>query len=63
VTAREVLAALRADGWREIRSEGSHRQLAHGTKPGLVTVPFHRGDLPKFVVRSVERQSGIKLAK
>jgi predicted RNA binding protein YcfA (HicA-like mRNA interferase family) len=57
------MAALKADGWREVRSSGSHRQFAHPTKPGVVTVPAHPGDLPKFIVQSIEKQAGIKLTK
>ena len=46
MTAREVVAALRADGWLLVRMKGSHAQYRHPTKSGLVTVPMHPGDLP-----------------
>jgi predicted RNA binding protein YcfA (HicA-like mRNA interferase family) len=60
-TVREIISALQADGWREVASRGGHRQFKHPLKPGRVTVPFHRGDVSIKVVRSVERQAGLKL--
>jgi predicted RNA binding protein YcfA (HicA-like mRNA interferase family) len=41
MNAREVLKALKADGWIELRSKGSHLMLKHPTKRGLVTLPMH----------------------
>jgi predicted RNA binding protein YcfA (HicA-like mRNA interferase family) len=41
VNAREVLRLLKADGWMELRWNGSHLQLKHQTKPGVVTLPMH----------------------
>lgn len=41
VTAREVLAAVRRDGWEVVRTRSSHFQLAHASKPGTVTIPVH----------------------
>jgi len=40
---------------------GSHHQFRHPTKPGLVTVPHPEADLPRGTLRSIERQSGLKL--
>ena len=59
----DVITALRADGWYEVRprSGTSHKQLKHPTKPGRVTVPHPEKDLPIGTLRSIERQSGIKL--
>jgi len=39
MNGRQVLQALKADGWVEVRSKGSHLQLKHPFKPGLVTLP------------------------
>ncbi|MGH7100535.1 MAG: type II toxin-antitoxin system HicA family toxin, partial [Stellaceae bacterium] len=38
MTPRDVIRALEADGWREVRSKGSHRHFRHPVKPGTVTV-------------------------
>ena len=31
---REAIKLIEADGWREVRTKGSHRQFKHPTKPG-----------------------------
>ena len=35
--SREVIAALIAAGWVEVRAKGSHRQFKHPRELGLVT--------------------------
>jgi predicted RNA binding protein YcfA (HicA-like mRNA interferase family) len=61
VNSRDVIAALRADGWREVAQRGSHVQFKHPVKPGRVTVPSPRKDIPLGTLRSIEIQSGLKL--
>jgi predicted RNA binding protein YcfA (HicA-like mRNA interferase family) len=61
VDSREVLRRLERDGWREVARRGSHVQLRHPTKPGRVTLPHPKHDLPKGTLRSIERQAGIRL--
>jgi predicted RNA binding protein YcfA (HicA-like mRNA interferase family) len=63
MTAREVVAALKAAGWLLVRTKGSHAQYRHPTKPDLVTVPMHPGDLPIGTLKSIERAAGIKLRR
>jgi predicted RNA binding protein YcfA (HicA-like mRNA interferase family) len=60
-SSSEILRELRADGWQVVRQNGSHVQLRHGTKAGLVTVPNPRKDLPIGTLRSIEKQSGVTL--
>ncbi len=59
--SRDVLAALRADGWVEVAQKGSHVQLKHPVKTGRVTVPHPNRDLPTGTLKSIERQARIKL--
>jgi predicted RNA binding protein YcfA (HicA-like mRNA interferase family) len=61
VSSSEVIRRLSADGWIEVRSKGSHRHFAHPTKPGIVTVPHPKKDLPIGTLQSIARQSGVKL--
>jgi predicted RNA binding protein YcfA (HicA-like mRNA interferase family) len=61
VKSRDVLSALQADGWRPVAQRGSHLQLKHPTKSGRVTVPHPKADLAVGILRSIERQSGVKL--
>ena len=55
ITADELLRAMRRDGWVETHQEGSHIQLRHPTKPGRVTIAYHRGDIlnPKTLARAL----------
>ena len=59
--SREVIAALERADWRRVRQRGSHVQLKHPARPGLVTVPHPNRDVPINTLRSIERQSGLKL--
>jgi predicted RNA binding protein YcfA (HicA-like mRNA interferase family) len=56
-----ILRALAADGWMKVAQKGSHVQLRHPAKPGRVTVPHPRRDMPVGTLRSIEKQAGIKL--
>lgn len=40
---REMEKLILADGWIFKSQEGSHRNYIHPTKPGKVTIPFHKG--------------------
>jgi predicted RNA binding protein YcfA (HicA-like mRNA interferase family) len=62
MNARDVLRALGADGWTEVRSKVSHQQLKHPAKPGLVTVPMHGArDIKPGTLSAIERQAGLRL--
>lgn len=61
--SREVIKALKADGWFEVAKAGSHLQLKHPTKQGRVTVPHPQRDLKIGTLKSIERQSGIRLVR
>lgn len=60
MTAKEVIKILKSDGWTEVRSRGSHIQLKHPSKKGLVTVPMHSGDIPRGTLNSILKQAGLK---
>ena len=59
--SRSVIKALEAGGWSEVSQEGSHKQFKHPSKAGRVTVPSPKRDIPLGTLRSIERQSGLKL--
>ena len=61
LTSREVLKALKEDGWYEVATRGSHVQLKHPDKAGRVTVPHPRKDLDRKTIRSIERQADVRL--
>jgi predicted RNA binding protein YcfA (HicA-like mRNA interferase family) len=59
--SRDILVALRADGWEQVAQKGSHIHLKHPVKAGRVTVPHSNRDLPIGTLKSIERQAQIKL--
>ena len=59
-SSREVIKALKADGWYEVNCVGSHHQYKHLTKPGRVTVKDPDKDIPRATLNRIEQQSGLK---
>lgn len=58
---RDVVKLLEIDGWRLVRTRGSHHQYKHAHKPGLVTVPGKGGDdLAAGTLNSILKQAGLK---
>ncbi len=58
---REVIRLLQQDGWRHVRTKGSHRQFQHPAKPGTVTVAGKLGvDIPPGTLNSILKSSGLK---
>ena len=61
MNSRNVISALARDGWLQVAQKGSHVQFKHPTKPGRVTVPHPRKDIPLGTLRSIEKQANLKL--
>ncbi len=61
--SREIIRLLEKDGWRQVAIRGSHVQFKHPVKPGRVTVPHPRRDVPLGTLKSIETQSQLKLRR
>ena len=61
MTSREIIRALKTDGWVLRKSKGSHWHFTHPTKPGKVTVPHPEKDVPLGILRSIERQAQLTI--
>ncbi|MEZ5726773.1 MAG: type II toxin-antitoxin system HicA family toxin [Burkholderiaceae bacterium] len=58
---KELIAMLEGDGWRLVRTRGSHRQFHHPSKPGTVTVSGKPSvEIPPGTLNSALRQAGLK---
>ncbi len=57
----EIIRRLRAAGWEQVRQKGSHVTFKHPTHGKPCTVPHPKKDLPIGTVKSIEKQTGIKL--
>jgi predicted RNA binding protein YcfA (HicA-like mRNA interferase family) len=60
-SSREVIRLLRDDGWFEAGQTGSHLHFKHPINRGKVTVPHPKHDLPIKTLKSIEKQSGVRL--
>jgi predicted RNA binding protein YcfA (HicA-like mRNA interferase family) len=61
MNSRDIISALKADGWFQVAQEGSHVQFKHPTKSGRVTVPHPEKDVPIGTFKSIEKQAKLKL--
>jgi predicted RNA binding protein YcfA (HicA-like mRNA interferase family) len=63
VRSADIIRAIEAAGWRLKRVTGDHHHFSHPTRPGLVTVPHPVKDIKIGTLKSIERQSGVRLKK
>jgi len=61
--SRTIIRKLRAAGWVHFRTTGSHHHFKHGETQNVVTVPHPKKDVPIATIKSIERQSGVKLRR
>lgn len=60
-TAKELEKVIQTDGWYLVKQVGSHKQYKHPSKPGKVTIPFHKPDeLHPKTASSILKQAGLK---
>lgn len=59
--SRDIIKAIKADGWFEVRQAGSHKHFRHPTKRGTVTVPHPKSEMAIGTIKSIEKQSGLRL--
>ena len=61
MNSRSVIKKLKNGGWAKVAQKGSHVQFKHPRKKGRVSVPHPVKDMPIGTVKSIEKQSGVKL--
>lgn len=57
---KELEKLIKEDGWYLVNTVGSHFHYQHPTKSGKVTIPNHKGDVPKGTANSILKQAGLK---
>ena len=55
----DIIKRIKADGWYLVHVVGSHHQFKHPSKPGKVTVPHPKKDLPLAIARSILKQAAL----
>ena len=56
----KLIRMLEDDGWKYIRTNGSHHIFKHPNKAGLASVPHPKKDLPIGTVNSILKTAGLK---
>ena len=57
---RELLDLMEENGWKLVRTRGSHRQYKHPLKTGTVTVAGKLNkDMPRGTLNNILKQSGL----
>ncbi len=59
-SSREIISIMIADGWYLTETRGDHHHFRHSTKPGKVTVPHPKKDLPQKTIDNIFKQAGLK---
>jgi predicted RNA binding protein YcfA (HicA-like mRNA interferase family) len=58
---RDVIGLLESEGWKLVRTAGSHRIFKHPTKPKLVTVAGKPGeDIPTGTLKKILKDSELE---
>jgi len=61
VKVRDLVRLIEFDGWRHVRTTGSHRHFKHSSKPHAVTVPGNPGDdIPIGALKPILRSAGLE---
>ena len=60
-TAAQVIRALKRAGFVFDHATGSHQAFRHQRRPGVVVVPFHRGDLKRGTLHGIIKQAGFSV--
>ena len=59
MSSREVIKDLKAHGWEDVRTRGSHHHFRHPTQAGFVTVPHPKRDLHPKTLRTLYKAAGL----
>jgi len=62
-SSREVIRLIQLAGWVHVETRGSHWQFIRPARPGRVTVPHPKHDIPIGTPRSIEKQAGVSLRR
>ena len=58
---RDLIRLIQSDGWKHVRTSGSHRHFKHATKPNVVTVPGSPSDdIPMGTLKAIMKAAGLE---
>jgi predicted RNA binding protein YcfA (HicA-like mRNA interferase family) len=56
--SKKIIQRLEREGWYKAHQVGSHIKFRHADKPGFVTVPHPKKDMPAGTLKSIFVQAG-----
>ena len=59
-SSNKVIRLMKQKGWYEVACVGDHHQFKHPERPGRITVPHPKKNLPTGTVISIFKQAGIE---
>ena len=59
-SSTKVIRLMKIKCWYEVSCVGDHHQFKHPEKPGRITVPHPKKNLPTGTVKSIFKQAGIE---
>ncbi len=60
MTAKEMIKLLKANGFEEVRQNGSHKVFESKETGKITIVPYHSKDLAKGTEQNILKQAGLK---
>ncbi len=55
---KDLLGALKKDGWKVVRIRGSHHVLQKGEQ--TTVIPIHGKDVPSGLLNQIMKETGLK---
>ena len=59
-SSRQIKEILEANGWYVVKVRGDHWQFKHPVIKGRVTLTHPVKDVDIFIIKDIERKSGLK---
>lgn len=63
MSSAELIRALQAAGWKQVRTRGSHHAFQHPQRAGTIVVPHPKKDLGKGLIAAIRRQAGLETSR
>jgi len=58
---RDLIKLIESEGWRHVRTAGSHRIFKHPVKPKVITVAGKPGeDVPTGTLKGILKNAGLE---
>lgn len=60
LTSKQMIKLLEANGFEEVRQNGSHKFFINRESGRMTTVPYHNKDLPTGTEKKIKKDAGLE---